>query len=713
MATENKKQSGIVTNRFWNQMAVAFGFEKIDKKDEGPQKINKGLDGSKKVDSNIRLTTNDTSDFSDYKSLMNLTSRRMDNPKVEEAFLKYCEDNTISYEKVQDRMARMNSLDYMWFNDDYVSMATNTIADETTQLDKQGHIFTVSSKNKVYTHQIYKKLNDLGVDIDLVWQFAFDLWLFGETFYGIEYDAQNHISKVVYLGPKMITEVLAFNYMQYTSYINSKKGQSLASHKNLIQNIHDYYEAQDGSLSMESAVNRTYVFGYMVGDTYLPPWSVCHIKLGKHSEFFPYGRPPMLNALAPFKQAMTATAFEELQRANSFPIQVFKVKVSEGLGAAQSSFLVNEAREEFDNIGVTPQTTGDETYGQNTQIWLPEGLISTEFIVPNNGTPNTQYTEDIKLFSDRVARAVGVPRTYFDTTAEGAQLSGVALVELHKPVARSVFKIQSAILNSIYKTLRLAFRLEGNCEDFYLSMRFPADALSSDHSGSMSTQLSLVTSIIDTLKSGLGVEGNLPVAVIKDLLTNFTFLDDKEVSRWLRLFAAQADEAMDAEDMDGDTGDASGGSDDFFGGGDDGGGDMFGGDDGAAAEAPADDGTTEESYSSVIRRRNKNLKIYQENVKLEELRKTIIRRTMDDGGIGMLCEAYMEEGQSDATIPGFGHAYISNKNTNDEIENIYGLYEAIHHSQKISDEDLKLRPNAYGKDYTKKKKLLRKSYIWN
>jgi hypothetical protein len=274
-----------------------------------------------------------------------------------------------------------------------------------------------------------------------------------------------------------------------------------------------------------------------------------------------------------------------LARAASFPVQLYTVKGTEGVGVETAFETVNNVREEYENIGVTPSSNSLEVYTVNTKIWAPEGLLDLKIL---ESKVDYNFTDDIELAEDQVAFAAGVPRGYLDPSKESWGVSGIALTEQFKPFATHIYTVQSTFLQGIGELIRLHFAITGEFDyntPFVLSMRFPAEEMSDERRNAKQASIDLSNSILELLGSVLGLEEGeaLPEDVVTDILSKYTFLDPTDLQRWVRLSAiahaqAAANDEADAEEGGGDDGDFDfgGGS----GGGDDGDFDL-GGDDGS------------------------------------------------------------------------------------------------------------------------------------
>jgi hypothetical protein len=267
---------------------------------------------------------------------------------------------------------------------------------------------------------------------------------------------------------------------------------------------------------------------------------------------------------------------------------MYKVTTPKGLTPTQAFDTVNNVRQQYDNLGVSPAGAGSEVYTVNTKIWVPSELLDIEV---KESKCDMDFIEDLENYQKRVAYAANIPLGYLDPNGgEGSTyVSGISLMEQYKPFARHVYSIQSIVLDTIGMLIRMHYAITGEFDyntPFILSMRFPAIEMSDEKRQARQSSIDLSQGIVDLLKDVLGIsdEDTLPEDVVTDILSKYSFLDPTEVQKWMRLSAF-----LKPAKNSGDGGDDEFGGDDFGGGGSDdfGGDDMGGGDDaGGADELP-------------------------------------------------------------------------------------------------------------------------------
>lgn len=534
---------------------------------------------------------------------------------LEKYFDAYINETTIVYSDIAERQHRLNELRFAVLNDPFLSRCCRLVSDEATQLDDQNRLISIESPSVAFINRCYELFAQWGLTQQRISSACYDLEQYGEGLW-IHKVSDRGVEKIIPFKVPQLKERLEFSPIHMAEVIaqinggvemNKNRGSKIDKLIDML--LHKEDETWDLNENYADAFDSK-LLGFEFDDgIILPPWLVTHFRYqADNSEFFPYGYPPLLMALAPFRQVYSTMALQGLARAASFPVQVYKVKGTEGVGVETAYDTVNMVREEYDNIGATPMSNSIETYTVNTKIWVPDGLLSFEVI---ESKIDANFTDDIELYQDRVAIAAGVPKAYLDQEFGGFGNSGIALVEQYKPFARHVYTIQSSFLEGLGQLIRLHFAISGEFDyntPFVLSMRFPAEDMGQEKRDARSASLELTDQIIAMLTNALGMEEGeaLPEDIMIDLLSKYTFLDTTDIQRWMRIGSiAKAAAALESE-AEGEDG---GGGDDGFGGGDFGGGgggggdfsfdDMEGGDDvgGDDLDAGGDDaGLDENTY---------------------------------------------------------------------------------------------------------------------
>lgn len=461
---------------------------------------------------------------------------------------------------LKNRLERYAALSYAYYNNAIFSKAVNLYADETVQSDAQDQIIGVEAKNKKIENYIKDFLNDIGITNEqYLWDIAYNLTLYGDSFWVTSINMKDN--KIEDINPIKIMDLrerIEFNALDtinrqnelrnYTPYI--QKDSKLQA---LYQIMKDASEKKDFSSYFKS-----YLFGYLIGDNlYLPPWGVMHFRMFTSiSEFYPYGRPIMINSLAPFRQLQAGKNLMALARAQSFPIKHFEVKVDENMDQMDQWESVNEARQEYHNIAGIQQS-GKEQFAVGGEIWTPEGLISMNSI---ENRMNLDDIADIELLRDELIMGTDIPKGYLIVDRASFGTSGQSLLRQHKPFARAIYKIQSAILKEIAQLVRIQFMISGDFdidEPFELTMQFPEIEESSDRLRMKNDMLRLAKDVMDNIGDAIGLDRDekLPKDVVKDIFSQLSFLDSEDVDKWIDPAVEEMEKAeAEAESDDEDSG---------------------------------------------------------------------------------------------------------------------------------------------------------------
>lgn len=509
--------------------------------------------------------------------------------KLEELFNIWLSDNTDRYQEILKRANRLNQLQYMILNDPYVNRVIELYADEATQLDQQDTIIQIDTPDPMMTKDMYALLNTWGVTQTRIRDTFKQMASFGDAFWANSVSDKG-IEKIIPMQQKQVTDIIEFNPMKALELKKKRSGffGAFASNNYLIDLMLQYMDDKDSFADMFD----TKLFGYYIDDNLaVPAWSITHFRVGSDgSEFYPFGTPPILGALAPYKQTQSAIALQQIGKELSFPITLYKVKTDENMDEVRQFAVVNRVRESFDNIGVQKSVGNSEVYTVNTKIWLPDNLLNVEVVSP--GKAENDGVDDIKFYQDRLAVALGIPKSFYSEEGwSSLGHSGKSLTQQYKPFARKCYSLQSAFLESLSDTFRIHFAITGKYDfriPFTLSMRYPVLEEDSEVTEAKKASIDVAETVIGLVKSaiGIGEDETLPADIVKDIINKYTFLDAKDVMKWTRdakyVTVNSNSGEMEGGGMGSGSMDVGGGSSDvnidLGGGGSDAGGDTGGGD---------------------------------------------------------------------------------------------------------------------------------------
>ena len=563
-----KPKSKIFGSLFTKRLSSVYGYQAIERKDAQTNFERNNQLRFVKVDlDNPAYRIQQAALGSIYRSTSLATP-------LEKYLERWMEETNLCYSDIYERQERLKELAFAVYNDPYLSQSCTLTADEATQLDDQNRLMSVESNSVAFVNKCYELFAQWGLTQQRVRAVCYDIQRYGEALWAHRV-TERGVERIIPLRPRALQERLEFSPARMAEYIQDVEGNMKAqqSRRTKLQSLIDLLTKRTGEVDDlgENFADTfdTKLLGFEFADGIIvPPWLITHFRYqADTTEFFPYGTPPLLMALAPFQQAHATMALQGLARHMSFPVQVYKVKQTEGLGPASAFEITNTVREEYDNIGVTPRSNSLEVYTINTKIWLPDGLVDFEV---RSAQVDMDFVGDLEMYNDRVAYAAGVPKGYIDQEFGGFGQSGIALMEQYKPFARHVYTIQSAFLEGLGQLLRLHFAITGEFDyntPFVLSMRFPAEDFGEEKMAARTASIDLANSIIEMLQAVLGLEEGeaLPEDVVSSILSKYTFLDPTDLTRWMRLAAIQKSAAENA------TGEDEGAEEvgDDFGGGED------------------------------------------------------------------------------------------------------------------------------------------------
>ncbi len=450
-------------------------------------------------------------------------------------FNAYVSDTHETQETLREKQDRYNSLDFMYLNDPFISAVADMQADEATQIDQQDNIISIEASSDEQTQHMYSLLNQWNVDQGRSCDTIFNIGFYGDALWGLKV-TERGIVGVKPVHPRLLRERLEFNPLEVKERLEDlhKSWDSYrhrdAKIKQLLQTI-ESNQIQDFSDMFD-----TYLFGYDVGGTLVPPWSVYHFRLNPgRSEFFPMGKSSFVRALAPFKQMSSAYILQAMARIMSFPVREMQVKTTQGMNEADQFDRINRVREMYEGQGYEMPDIAADPYTLMSTVWTPEGLMGLNI---HESRVELDFVGDIELLTDRVAIASGAPKGYLVQEWGGFGNSGISLVEQHKPFARRIYNLQSAYLEGLADIFRLHYAITGEYdhrEPFKLSMNFPNAEVDETRQQAKSSSLNLATEVIDTISNIMGVDGPLPFEVVKDILLKMSFVEGKDLEKWMAI----------------------------------------------------------------------------------------------------------------------------------------------------------------------------------
>lgn len=461
---------------------------------------------------------------------------------IERLYKLWLSDALDSSVTLRDRMGRMQELSYAYYNSAIISIAVRLYSDETLSADEQEQVLKIYAKNPKVEKYIVDFFDKIGMTTSVLKSVAHDLALYADHFWVLSIDEKEGITKITPIDVTAIQDRIEFNAIQVAKQENKFKYRSLLAKDSRLQVLSSLLDKDLASLDY-SKYFQSYLFGYQLSEEiFLPPWNILHFRILSHnSEFYPFGRPILINCLSPFKQLQTAKNLMAIARANNFPIKLFKVKVADSMTAMDQWTVVSEAREQYENLmGISNK----EQFSVNGAIWVPDGLLTVE---PIEMSYDLDKIADVEMLKMDLADGTGIPADYLSSAASSWGKSGQSLLQQSKLFARGVYTLQTALVDELVNLIKLQFVMTGDYdedEEFELSLNFPVEENDADKLRQKSDSVDLAKTILDNLGQVMGIESGtaLPMDIVKDILNKMSFLSAEDINKYVKSIEDQKKE---------------------------------------------------------------------------------------------------------------------------------------------------------------------------
>lgn len=455
-------------------------------------------------------------------------------------------DNPASF---NNRKLRNDDLYFMYYNSSIASTAIEMLADETLQSDSQDEYIEVFAKDKKLQKRINELLDQWGINQSMLRDIAFNLALTGDSFLANSIDPKKGVKKVIPVGVYNITDRLEFSLSQVTQqYMNTHQGAygGYWSRNQFLQDLFGIY-SQDMSNDV-SDLFESYNFGFVInGEDAVPPWAITHFRrFSSESEFFPFGKPAYIHAIAPYRQLASAMNLQAMARIANFPLKIFSVKNDESNTEMDQFEAINRLRQDYANLGV--KNTGKDEITINDELWVAEGLLNVQIESPNI---DLNDIADLEMYRENLLTSFRLPKGVIpigDDNSWGE--SGKALVQQSKVWGRLVYVNQQALIKGLVDLINLHFAITGEYDnpEFEISIPFPEVEQDRDKQSMKSDSVRLANDIISNLGDALGLDRDesLPMDIVSDVFKNYSFLDDEMIDAWFKSYKAEK-EALEKE----------------------------------------------------------------------------------------------------------------------------------------------------------------------
>lgn len=498
-------------------------------------------------------------DFSNNKEIIPTVTTASSNPDgserttrvkfpsdIEKLWKWWVSQTSDSSETLKNRMDRYKDLDYMVYNEPIMSMAVDLYADEASNCDVQSIPVGVTSRSPKVAKTITSLFEQWGVNQSYIRETAWNIALYGDSFDINILDGEKGIEVIEQQDIRTIKDRMEFKASEISKKLNSFQRATLErdpTFSKLISSLED-------SKSDYAQFFRSYLLGYQLSNNlFLPPWAVNHFRFSSNrSEFWPFGRSLFINSIGPFRQLKSSKNLMALARASKFPKELFEIETSEEMTASEKWDAVNEAREEFLNLGIENKNKEDFSIG--SQLWMPSNLLKYSLI---ENSMRLEDIADVELLRDDLIMGTRIPKGYLIVDRGAFGTSSQSLLQQFKPFGRSVYSIQSVILSQLSQMIKIHFLMTGEFDkeetEFELTMNFPVIEEASDRLRMKNDSLRLAADIISNIQTALGSRDGLPADVVEYVFSKFSFLDPEDVEDILNTIKKQTPAPGDSDSL--------------------------------------------------------------------------------------------------------------------------------------------------------------------
>lgn len=454
-------------------------------------------------------------------------------------------DNHYSMESWKTITALFRDCDLMFMNNGIMSRAAEIMADEVVQVDTatQPILIEAKRKQKKFITEFFDKINIYNY----LRPAALSIIKYGNAGWVLSYDDKG-IDEIVPTNIYSLNERLEFSPFKIKEMM-SKKNNFIYDYKSKVHRIDQLVNMITNKDNVASYF-KNYLFGFVVGDYTLPPWRFLHFRnYDNESPFNPFGVPVFIYSLGPYMQLDAGMTLQVAARGASFPRDVYKITMPESMPPSEKLAAALEFSRELQNSGINAVVK--EKNGVGEVFITIEGLYEY-----SQETPDIDLGKmgDLEMLRDDLILSTLLPRYMIDPNDGGFGDSGVAMVEKWKPFARSIYRIQSRILEQITQLVKIEminsqeFALDEI--DFILKMPYPESQTSDELIRSQTDLLNLSNEIIDALSDKFMGGEQLPNDVKKDIYKKFLPYDDNMLDQWLKTIEKNKDDNSDDKDND-------------------------------------------------------------------------------------------------------------------------------------------------------------------
>lgn len=437
-----------------------------------------------------------------------------------------CHDDADSYRNI---LNVWQDMDMLYFNSAIIKRAIDLVADEVIQADLNFKCIQVEAENKQKEFilkffdniKLYNKVRPIAEDI-------------------IQY---GNCGVILMPGEKGVEDIQLINIydlksvLQFTPY---EVEQRLKKQDKFLMNYGAKERIEFLIKSIQTKDNyssyfKKYILGYQVSEYALPPWRFLHFKNAtSKSPFEPFGIPMFINAVAPYRQYDAGMTLIQAMRGASIPIDHYDINAPNIVDPVSKVNFVVDFIRQFQNSGFADIRKEENGIGES--IFTIKDLFEYKQEASNI---DLGKMGDIEFLREDLVISTGMPRNLIDPSDSGFGDSGVSLIQKWKPFARSIYRIQSAILEQITQLVKIHMIESGEFSlsemKFLLTMPYPESQVNSELITNQKELLDLSNEILNILSDRLMSGEPVPPELVQTVMHEILPYDQQRINDWFAM----------------------------------------------------------------------------------------------------------------------------------------------------------------------------------
>jgi len=412
----------------------------------------------------------------------------------------YFHKNTFQFEKL------VRDIDDMILGEPRMDTAVEYRSAEILQADSSSVALTINSKDKAQVAFI-EQYNDKFKIPDKLRAVATDYSRYGNHVWVLSL-SEKGISGISVVKAKDLKQRYEFS----PSEINNFKSSNTALSNTQRMKI---YLDSVSNLS-EATYFEKYLLGYDVGPFLLPPWNVTHFRhKSENSLFSPFGEPPYLGSLTPYKNYDVIRGLRAALLAANLPREFIGITI-ENTPATEIMEKLTELAAAYENLGL--RKPSKEGKGIAETVYYVKNAMEIEYVSPELKMPDEA---DLEFALDDIVVSTKLPRQLLESKDGFGDGSG-SIVELSKYFYRLIYKDQTSILDTLAEHYKLAMILSGDFDleeiDFTLSLPYPESMVNEDAISNQGNLIKLAADTIEFFQTNYANGGTLPPKAMQKIM---------------------------------------------------------------------------------------------------------------------------------------------------------------------------------------------------